>query len=107
MMRFIQTAFRSVLALLLLMEAVMASANTWTGTYPSYFQDPAFTSTGMWNDQVVVNQPPRGWTDPVFQLSDGFHAAPVERDYPWLKFNPFRPGLSQIVVNPRPMRAGI
>jgi hypothetical protein len=69
--------------------------STCTGTYPSYFQDPAFTNTGMWNDQVIINQPTPNWAGPVFQLSDAYSTAVPESGYPWLKFNPFNATLTQ------------
>ena len=36
--------------------------STCTGAYPSYFQDPAFNKTGMWDNQVIINQAYSGWT---------------------------------------------
>lgn len=68
--------------------------STCTGAYPSYFQDPAFTESGMWDNQEIINQPPLGWSGPVFQLSDAFSRAVPESDYPWEKYNPFDPSLS-------------
>jgi hypothetical protein len=75
-------------------EGASAVAGTCTGAYPSFFQDPAFASTGMWDDQVVINRPPPGWQGPVFQLSDAYAKAPAEKEGPWLAFNPFQSGLS-------------
>jgi hypothetical protein len=69
--------------------------STCIGDYPSYFQDPAFTDTGMWNNQVVINQPTPNWAGPVFQLSDAYSTAVPESDYPWLKFNPFDASLTE------------
>ena len=39
--------------------------STCTGAYPSYFQDPAFTKTGMWDNQVTINQAYPGWEGPI------------------------------------------
>jgi hypothetical protein len=64
-------------------------SSTCTGHYPSYFQDPAFTSTGMWNNQVIINRPTPKWRGPVFRLSEAYQTAVSEGTYPWLKFNPF------------------
>jgi hypothetical protein len=67
--------------------------NTCSGTYPSYWQDPAFAAQGMWEGQKVSNTPESaGWTpdkpyytNPVFQLSDKLPAAPVDDrgSQPW------------------------
>lgn len=72
------------------------NSSTCTGTYPSYFQDPAFTATGMWDNQVIINRPTADWRGPVFAISDAYSTAVPESelDYPWLKFNPFDPNLS-------------
>ncbi len=72
-----------------------ASSSTCTGTYPSYFQDPAFTKTGMWDNQVIINQAYPGWKGPIFQLSDAYSAAKADQQMPWLKFNPFDKNLSE------------
>jgi len=69
------------------------AADTCSGAYPSYFQDPAFSASGMWNDQVVINRPPPEWRGPVFRLSDRYGSAQPEKDRPWQAFNPFEPGL--------------
>jgi hypothetical protein len=69
--------------------------STCTGAYPSYFQDPAFTKTGMWDNQDIINQPPPGWSGPVFRLSDAFSRAVPESRYPWEGYNPFDPSLNQ------------
>jgi len=71
-----------------------AASSTCTGIYPSYFQDPAFADTGMWDNQVIINRPTADWRGQVFTLSDAYSTAVPENDYPWLKFNPFDPGLS-------------
>lgn len=78
-----------------LAQATQAVPSTCSGSYPSYFQDPAFSNTGMWTNQVTINQPTPNWTGPVFQLSDAYGTAVPESEYPWLKFNPFDPSLSQ------------
>lgn len=72
-----------------------AVLSTCKGNYPSYFQDPAFAKTGMWDNQVIINRPPLGWRGPVFQLSDAFSSAVPESSYPWERYNPFDPSLSQ------------
>ena len=69
-------------------------ASTCTGRYPSYFQDPAFAHTGMWANQVTINQPTLNYRGPVFRLSDAYATAVPEKTYPWRKFNPFDPKLS-------------
>ena len=73
------------------------SSSTCTGTYPSYFQDPAFTKTGMWDNQVIINQAYPGWKGPIFQLSDAYSAAKADQQMPWLKFNPFDKNLSETI----------
>lgn len=78
----------------LLIGEARAGSSTCTGTYPSYFQDPAFAKTGMWDKQVVINQPPADWQGPVFKLSDGYAAAKPEQGYPWQRYDPFAAGLS-------------
>ena len=71
------------------------SADTCTGAYPSYFQDPAFDATGMWANEVVINRPPPGWGGPVFRLSDAYSRAKPEGSYPWQAFDPFADGLDR------------
>jgi hypothetical protein len=58
---------------------------TCTGTYPSYWQDPDPRFSEMWRGQTISNQPPEGWTGPVFHLSDAFPAEPVDEaaQEPW------------------------
>lgn len=70
------------------------ATGTCAGHYPSYFQDPAFAASGMWDGQVTINQPSRQWRGPVFRLSDAFDRVPAESNFPWLRFNPFDPKLS-------------
>ena len=75
-----------------------AGVGTCDGPYPNYWQDPKFTSTGMWMGQEVSNQPPPGWTGPVFRLSQQYPAqlpAPQPADEGWRSVNPFDPKLSQ------------
>ncbi|QOC22405.1 hypothetical protein IC757_15560 [Wenzhouxiangella sp. AB-CW3] len=67
-------------------NARLAEANgngTCTGTYPSYWQDPAFPE--MYAAQEVSNQPPAGYDGPVFRLSDAYPPQPVDEqaDQPW------------------------
>ena len=71
-------------------------ANTCEGPYPNYWQDPAFTETGMWEGQEISDQPPAGWTGPVFQLSQEYPATLIEDhdSWGWTKFDPFKEGLS-------------
>jgi hypothetical protein len=45
-------------------------ANTCSGTFPSFWQDPAFAA--MSAGQKISNVPPAGWTGPLFKLSDKF-----------------------------------
>ena len=47
---------------------VQPIAETCTGTYPSYWQDPKFPD--MWAGQRISNVPPQDWGGPVFKLSD-------------------------------------
>jgi len=75
--------------------APAGAADTCSGSYPSYFQDPAFSAMGMWNDQVVINRPAPGWQGPVFRLSDRYRTGSVEKAQPWQAFDPFAKGLSQ------------
>jgi hypothetical protein len=72
-------------------------AGTCDGPYPSYWQDPKFTSVGMWQGQQISNQPPSDWTGPVFRLSQQYPAdlPPETGDEGWKLFNPFKAGLSQ------------
>ena len=44
--------------------------NTCSGTYPSYWQDPAEKFAGMWQGQQISDAPPADWQGPVFQISD-------------------------------------
>jgi len=71
------------------------NASTCVGDYPSYFQDPAFSKTGMWDNQVTINQPTPDWKGPVFQLSDDYSSAKIGIKQPWKKHNPFDASLSQ------------
>lgn len=75
----------------------MAEVDRCDGPYPSYWQDPAFTDTGMWAGQQLSNQPPNGYAGPLFRLSQAFpKILPDDRaDRQWLKFDPFRPGLGR------------
>ncbi|MBN1207590.1 MAG: hypothetical protein JXB05_22165 [Myxococcaceae bacterium] len=69
---------------------------TCSGPYPSYWQDPKFTSTGMWMGQTISNQPPADWKGPIFQLSQQYPSTlPSGEPEPWKAFNPFKEGLSQ------------
>lgn len=69
---------------------------TCSGPYPDYWQDPRFTSEGMWQEQQISNQSPAGWKGPLFRLSQQYPAAlPAEEPVPWKAFNPFKAGLSQ------------
>ena len=71
-------------------------AGTCDGPYPNYWQDPKFTSVGMWQGQKISDQPPEGWTGPVFRLSQQYPAQlPEATESPWKQFNPFQAGLSQ------------
>jgi hypothetical protein len=66
------------------------TGGTCQGPYPNYWQDPKFTSTGMWQGQQISNQPPANWTGSVFQLSQQYPTTPPDDpDQPWLLFNPF------------------
>src|SRR5262245_61820726 len=47
---------------------------TCAGPYPSYWQDPKFESVGMWEGQKISDQPPAGWTGPIFRLSQQYPA---------------------------------
>ncbi len=64
--------------------------NTCTGTYPGYWQDPAFPQ--MWEGQLISDAPPDDWQGPVFKLSDDYPRQPVDdkADQPWrtAKFDP-------------------
>jgi hypothetical protein len=52
-------------------------SGTCSGTFPSYWQDPAPGFASMWTGQTISNQPPSDWKGPVFRLSDRFPTAPV------------------------------
>ncbi|NMH64471.1 hypothetical protein [Shewanella salipaludis] len=73
----------------------MPPASTCTGAYPSYFQDPAFNDTGMWDNQVIINQAYPGWKGPIFRLSDAYSGAKADQAAPWRAFNPFDKSLSE------------
>jgi hypothetical protein len=69
---------------------------TCEGPYPSYWQDPKFTPTGMWAGQQISNQPPADWKGPLFRLSQQYPSTrPPEDTDPWKKFDPFKAGLTQ------------
>ena len=53
-------------------------ANTCTGTWPSYWQDPNPKFAQQWAGQPITNQPPTGWAGPVFQLSDAYPQQAVD-----------------------------
>lgn len=74
-----------------------AATNACEGPYPSYWQDRAFNGSGMWADEVISNQPPTGYTGPVFRLAQNYPSAPVNdsQDWGWTAFDPFQEGLSQ------------
>ncbi|TQV87815.1 hypothetical protein [Aliikangiella coralliicola] len=57
--------------------------NTCTGTYPSYWQDPAFPQ--MWQGQLISDAPPKDWKGPIFKLSDKYPRQPVDdkANQPW------------------------
>lgn len=59
--------------------------NTCTGTWPSYWQDPEPRFKAQWEGQSISNQPPKGWSGPVFRLSDAFPKRPVDHAaaQPW------------------------
>ena len=63
--------------------ALTAVANTCSGTYPSYWQDPKFPE--MYAGQEVSNQAPAGYTGRVFELSDTYPTSYVDEaaDQPW------------------------
>ena len=78
-----------------------AGPGTCTGTFPSYWQDPAPDFAAMWADQVVSDAPPSGWTGPVFRLSDDYPRQPVDEGaaQPWrdARFDPmFASGTDQV-----------
>lgn len=52
--------------------------NPCSGTFPSYWQDPAPKFALMWEGQTISNQPPSGWAGPVFRLSDRYPRTPVD-----------------------------
>ena len=64
-------------------QDTVTEAGTCKGIYPSYWQDPEFPE--MYAGQTVSNQPPPGYSGPVFRLSDDFpRARPDEAaDQPW------------------------
>lgn len=55
-------------------------ASTCSGTWPSYWQDPAFAKSGMWDGQQVSNTPTSqrwapsnpAYTNPPFRLADAY-----------------------------------
>lgn len=58
-------------------------SGTCTGTYPSYWQDPAFALQS--EGQLISNRPTSDWTGPVYQLSDDYPRSPVDdkANQPW------------------------
>src|SRR5262249_14821626 len=74
-------------------------ADTCSGTWPSYWQDPAPAFAAMWTGQKISDAPPPGWSGPVFRLSDRFPRTPQDDRgaQPWRdpKFDAlFAPGTS-------------
>ncbi|MDK2778213.1 MAG: hypothetical protein KYX62_11165 [Pseudomonadota bacterium] len=49
-----------------------------SGTWPSYWQDPAQKFAPMWAGQEISNVPPADWSGPVFRLSDRYPRQPVD-----------------------------
>lgn len=78
-------------------EDTTTASATCSGPYPSYWQDPAFMNTGMWEGQRISNQPPLGYSGPIYRLSQKFPETLAEDrgDWGWTKFDPFQSGLSQ------------
>lgn len=64
-------------------SVVLTDQGTCSGTYPSYWQDPAFPQQSA--GQKISNVPPQGWTGPVYQLSDAYPRSPVDdsANQPW------------------------
>ena len=60
----------------------VAIASPCSGTWPSYWQDPAFQQSGMWKGQTISDTPaaqnwtPRNpaYTNPAFRIADRFSA---------------------------------
>jgi len=79
---------------------IAAYENTCSGTYPSYWQDPAFSQ--MWVGQKITGQQPKDWQGSTFQLSDKYPRQPVDdkANQPWRseKFDPlFLPETTQAI----------
>ncbi len=54
------------------------TSGTCSGTYPSYWQDPAAKFSNMWKGQEISNVPPADWQGPVFRISDKYPRQPVD-----------------------------
>ena len=59
-------------------QASVAVVDTCSGTYPSYWQDPAAKFAPQWAGQEISNVPPQNWQGPVFRLSDAYPRQPVD-----------------------------
>lgn len=60
-------------------------SSTCTGTFPSYWQDPAPKFSAQWAGQTISDAPPSGWSGPVFRLSDDYPRTLTDEaaDQPW------------------------
>ncbi|KQN21439.1 hypothetical protein ASE86_14535 [Sphingomonas sp. Leaf33] len=62
--------------------SAVASVSPCSGTWPSYWQDPAFQNVGMWRGQTISDTPAaQNWTpanpaytNPAFRIADRFSA---------------------------------
>ncbi len=66
-------------------EPKYQGVNTCSGTYPSYWQDPAAKFKGMWTGQKITNAPTNTWKQDVFQLSDNYPSKLIDdkANQPW------------------------
>lgn len=56
-------------------ENTWSGANTCSGVYPSYWQDPAPKFAEQWEGQTISNQAPAGYDGRIFQISDNYGLA--------------------------------
>lgn len=60
--------------------ASWSGANTCSGVYPSYWQDPDPKFAEQWAHQEITNQPPKDWGGRVFKISDNYQLAASAMD---------------------------
>ena len=87
-------------AMIIPLQTGLAMAETCTGAYPSYWQDPNPKFTEMWAGQTISNVPPANQRGRAFRLSDDYPTVFRNeiKEQPWRspKFDPlFDPNTDQ------------